>query len=62
LAKLREKGRGASMYPQMYVQPKLSVDIAFKQGPPAFGRPVRTTLKHIRDEVATVLENLRPFV
>jgi hypothetical protein len=44
-----------SLMVQMNVQPILTFDIAFEQGPPAYGAPVIETLSEVRHDIADIL-------
>jgi hypothetical protein len=48
------------MMVQRNVQPILTFDIAFEQGPPAYGGRVRETLERLRDTVAAILVKFEP--
>jgi hypothetical protein len=61
LGRIREAQPPYSWWPEAHVDAHLAVDIAFDQGPPAYGAPVRETLRRIRDEVVAGLEALEPF-
>jgi hypothetical protein len=62
-AELGRAREGSSLHtsdPEMKVDAKLAIDIAFKEGP-AYGEPVERTLQRIRDEVVAALEALEPY-
>ncbi len=61
LARIREAHPPYSWWPEMHVDPTLAVDVAFNQGPPAYGVSVQEALGRIRDEVIDALDGLRPF-
>lgn len=62
LGRVREPGPVYSEWPQMDVDPKLAVDVAFGPGAiGAQGRSVQRTLDGIRDEVITALKALESY-
>lgn len=61
LARVRETGPPYSWWPDMHVDPVFAVDIAFDQGPPAYGVAVEQALGRIRDQVNDVLDGLKPL-
>jgi hypothetical protein len=55
LGRLERAGPPYTSYPQVYVESHMMFDVAFEQGPPAYGGRVRETLKRLHDTVAAIL-------
>lgn len=51
--------RGSTLY-EMYVQPLASFDVAFEQGPPAYGGRIMEVLDRLYDTVAAILSQFEP--
>jgi hypothetical protein len=62
LGRVREVGSVFSIWPQRNVDATLAIEVTFRKGPPAYGRPVEGTMAALRGVVAIALDSLKPFV
>lgn len=62
LGRVREVQPPYSWLPEMTVHPQFTVDVAFNQGPPAYGASVLGALGRIRREVVDALDGLKLLI
>jgi hypothetical protein len=62
LGRVVENGSIFTIRPEMHVDPKLTRDVAFEKGSPAYEGRVVETLTNIRDAVRPVVETFRPYL
>ena len=62
LGTVREAAPPYSWWPDMHLDAHLLVEVAFEEGPPAYGAPVQAVLTQIRDAVNDAIRTVEPYV